>query len=169
MTRSTLSAAIFACALAATAASAQVTPAANFTDMWWNPAESGWGINFTQHAATNKAFVVWYTYDPREAETTTPESTDFKPMWVVLPDSTWTSPTTMTGAVYVTNGTPFSQAWNPAAFSAQQVGTFTFSFTDASNGVFTWNITPPGGLPSNNPAFGLPSYSGSKTITRQLF
>lgn len=166
MKRTFLAAAALAWALPA---AAQSVPAANFTDMWWNPSESGWGLNITQHAATNKAFVVWYTYDPREADTSTAEPTDFKPLWIVLPDSTWTSSMSMTGAAYVTRGTPFPQGWNPAAYEAQQVGTFTFNFSDANNGTFTWNISPPAGLASTNPAFGLPAFTGSRAITRQAF
>ncbi len=167
MTRTALASLLLVAALPA--AAQQAVPAANFTDMWFNPNESGWGINFTQHAATNKAFVVWYTYDPREAEVSTAETTDFKPLWVVLPDSNWITPTTMTGTVYVTNGTPFAQPWNTANNGVQSVGTFTFSFSDANNGTFTYNISPPGGLAAGNPAFGLPAYTGTKTITRQPF
>lgn len=166
MTRHALAAVLFALALPA---AAQVTPAANYTDMWWNPNESGWGISIAQHTATNKVFAVWYTYDPREQDFTTPETTDYKPLWIVLPDSNWTSPTTFTGNVYVTTGTPFSQAWNNASLAVQQVGTFTFTFGDSSNGTFAYNITPPAGLASSNPAFGLPTFSGVKAITRQAF
>ena len=31
----------------------QSVPAANYTDMWWNPSESGWGISFAQHAGSD--------------------------------------------------------------------------------------------------------------------
>jgi len=34
-------------------AAAQSVPAANYSDMWWNPGESGWGISITQHPSTN--------------------------------------------------------------------------------------------------------------------
>jgi len=166
MTRLSLATALFALALPA---AAQVTPAANYTDMWWNPNESGWGISLAQHTATNKVFAVWYTYDPREQEFATLDSTDYKPLWIVMPDSTWTSPTQFTGNIYVTTGTPFAQAWNSASLAVQQVGTFTFAFSDSSNGTFTYSITPPSGLSSSNPAFGLPTFSGVKVITRQTF
>jgi hypothetical protein len=43
-------------------AGAQVVPAANYTDLWWNPSESGWGVSIVQHAS-NKMFAVWFTYD----------------------------------------------------------------------------------------------------------
>jgi hypothetical protein len=48
-------------------AAAQVVPAANYSDIWYNASESGWGVTFTQHAA-NTVEAVWYTYDPREPD-----------------------------------------------------------------------------------------------------
>ena len=150
-------------ACAALSAQAQSTPAANFTDMWWNPAESGWGISFTQHAATNQVFAVWYTYDPREQGAGGQD----KPLWIVMPGGTWTSPNTITGTAYVATGVPFNQGGsNPRN---NPVGSFTFTFSNASNGVFSYNIAPPPGLAQSDPAFNLPSMSGTKNITRQSF
>lgn len=153
-------AAALALSLAALCANAQTTPAANYTDMWWNPGESGWGVSFVQHQSTHQVFAVWYTYDPRE-----PSSGQFKPLWIVMSGGTWTSPTTITGPVYVTNGVPFNQ---PGGKTAQnQVGSFTFSFSNASTGTFTYSI---GGAGSgNDPGAGLPAFSGTKSITRQSF
>ena len=34
---------------------------ADFTDLWWNPSESGWGLSLVQHP-TRAMFGVWYTY-----------------------------------------------------------------------------------------------------------
>ena len=150
-------------ACAALSAQAQSTPAANFTDMWWNPAESGWGISFTQHAATNQVFAVWYTYDPREQGAGGQD----KPLWIVMPGGTWTSPNTITGTAYVATGVPFNQGGsNPRN---NPVGSFTFTFSSASSGVFSYNIAPPPGLAQSDPAFNLPSMSGTKNITRQSF
>jgi hypothetical protein len=147
-------------------AAAQSVPAANYSDMWYLPSESGWGVSFVQHAATNKVYAVWYTYDPREPDATAVGN--FRPMWVVLAGGgTWTSPTTYTGPVYVTNGVPFNQGGSNT--KVNPVGTFTFSFSDASNGTFTYNIAAPAGIPSTDPAFGLPSFSGTRNITRQSF
>ena len=148
-------------------AMAQSVPAANYTDIWWNPSESGWGVTFTQHPATNQVFAVWYTYDPREGDPSTPGN--YKPLWIVMSGGTWTSPTSLTGNVYVTTGTPYAQGWNPSALGVQQVGSFTFSFSSSSTGSFSYNIAPPGGLAQNNPAYGLPSFSGTKAIQRQSF
>jgi hypothetical protein len=158
--RSLTFAALLALALPA---AAQAVPAANYTDMWWNPGESGWGISFAQHAGTNQVFAVWYTYDPREPAS----SGRSKPLWLVMPGGTWTSPTRITGTAYATNGVPFNQSGssprnNPA-------GTFTFDFSSASSGTFTYNIAPPPGLASTDPAYNLPAMSGSKAIERQVF
>ena len=145
---------------------AQVTPAADYTDMWYLSSESGWGVSFTQHAGTNQVFAVWYTYDPRTADASGPGR--FKPLWIVMPGGTWTTPTSVTGPVYITNGTPFSQS-SAAATAATQVGSFVFSFSGTSNGTFSYNIAPPSGLSPSDPAFGLPAFSGTKSITRQSF
>jgi hypothetical protein len=156
-----------ACALLAFAlpVAAQSVPATNYSDMWYLPAESGWGVSFLQHSGSNQVFAVWYTYDPREPDPASPGN--FRPMWIVMAGGAWTSPTTISGPVYILNGTPFSQSGSNR--SINQVGTFAFSFSDASNGTFTYNIAAPAGLPSTDPAFGLPSFSGTKSISRQSF
>jgi hypothetical protein len=160
MFRTLIAATLLAAALPA---GAQSTPATNYSDMWWNPSESGWGISFTQHGSSNQVFAVWYTYDPREPGT----SGQSKPLWIVMPGGAWTSPTSITGRVYVTNGIPFNQPGsNP---QVNQVGTFTFNFSSATNGVFSYDIAPPAGLSPYDPAFNLPAMSGAKSITRQGF
>ena len=145
---------------------AQSVPAANYSDIWWNPSESGWGVTFTQHSATHQVFAVWYTYDPREPDSSSP---GYKPLWLVMSGGTWNTPTSLTGDVYVTNGTPFAQGWNANSLAVTRVGSFTFTFSSTSTGMFAYNIAPPVGVPSGNPAFGMPSFSGTKTIQRQGF
>lgn len=163
MIRKFLAAAFFATAFPAMA---QSVPAANYSDIWWNPNESGWGVTFTQHA-NNQVFAVWYTYDPREPDPSS--SGNFKPLWIVMSGGTWTSPTSLGGDVYVTNGTPFAQGWDPNSLMVDRVGTFTFTFSSSSTGSFSYSIAAPAGLASNHPAFGLPSFSGTKPIQRQSF
>ena len=167
--RRTLIAIVLAAALPA---AAQSVPAANYTDMWWNPSESGWGISFAQHSGggqSNQVLAVWYTYDPRDPDTSTGATTDFKPLWLVMPGGVWSTPTSITGDVYVTNGTPFAQSWNNSSLGVQKVGTFTFTFSSTASGTFSYNIAPPAGLASTNPAFGLPALTGAKSIQRQTF
>ena len=159
--------------VAALPAAAQVAPTRDYTDMWFNPNESGWGISVRQKrpvgGSVDAMFSVWYTYDPRTSDTTTSGAGDFAPLWFVMPGGTWTSPTTYTGGMYVVRGTTFSQAWVSCNTCATLVGSYTFNFTDASNGTFTYAVTPPSGVASTDPAFGLSSFSGVKTITRQPY
>ena len=164
MIRKTIAAMLVALALPA---AAQSVPATNYSDIWWNPTESGWGVTFTQHTGTNKVFAVWYTYDPRAADPAS--SGNFKPLWLVMPGGTWTTPTQLTGPVFVTVGTPFAQTWNPNAITNTEVGTFTFGFASNSTGTFSYNIAAPAGLASTAAGFGMPSFSGTKQIERQPF
>jgi hypothetical protein len=176
MIRRLLAATIVAAALPA---AAQSTPATNYTDLWDNSAvpgstpcpggESGWGITFTQHTS-NAVEAVWYTYDPRQADSVTPGN--FKPLWLVMPGGTWTSPTVFTGDMYVTLGTPFGSPWgfggsNPP-LPVTKVGTFTFTFTSSGVGTFQYNVAPPAANVANSsdPAFNMPSFSGTKPICR---
>ena len=160
-----LTVAVLAFATLSLPAAAQVTPAANYTDMWYLPAESGWGVSFTQHTGSNQVFAVWYTYDPRTPDPSAPGS--FKPLWIVMAGGTWTTPTSITGPVYVTNGQPFNQTGSNTQLTS--VGTFTFTFSSAQAGTFAYNIAAPAGLAASDPAFGLPSMSGTKSIQRQSF
>ena len=161
MIRRILALALFAAALPA---AAQSVPATNYTDLWFNPQESGWGVAFTQHPS-GQAYAMWYTYDPREPDPTSPGN--FKPLWVVMSGGNWTTPTTITGPVYVLNGTPFFQSGSNR--TQTQVGSFTIRFTDASHAEFTYNIAPPPGLAASDPAFGLPTLTGTKQMERIQF
>jgi hypothetical protein len=154
--------AAIACA-ATLCAAAQATPAANYTDLWFNPNESGWGLSFTQHAGSNQAYAVWYTYDPRETGSTG----NNKPLWIVMTGGTWTSPTTITGTAYVANGMPFNQPGSNLRITP--VGSFTVNFTTASTAQFSYNISAPSGLSPADPAYNLPNMSGTKSIQRQSF
>ncbi len=149
-------------------AAAQSVPSTNFSDMWWNPSESGWGVSLVQHPS-HRVYAIWFTYDPREAEAATPGTADYKPLWIVMNGGTWTSPTTLTGEAFVTHGTPFFQPWNGGNLRLTPVGTFTFNFSSASSGTFSYRIAPPAGIDPGDPAYGLPALSGTKPIQRQSF
>ena len=114
----------------------------DYSDLWWNPAESGWGLNIIQHASRN-IFAVWYTY-----------GIDARPTWFTVPGGTWTSTNTFTGAVYATSGPAANGAFDPARVRANPVGTATLTFSDANNGTWTYDIN---------------GTSGTKVISRQPF
>lgn len=163
MIRRFLAAVCFA-ALPALAQTPPIVPATNYSDLWWNPAENGWGVTITQHPST-QIWAIWYTYDPRYPDSTAPGN--FKPLWINMPGGRWTSPTSLTGDVYVTAGEPY---FNTGKATGQtRVGTFTFNFTNAQTGTFTYNISAPPGLASTDPAFGLPNMAATKPIERIPF
>jgi mono/diheme cytochrome c family protein len=104
-------------------------PQFNYSDLWWNPAESGWGFNIIQHG-TGVLFCVMFTY-------TSPGV----PMWYVVPGGTWTSSTTFTGDVYQVTGTAASiTPFVGSASSATKVGTATLLFTAESTANLTMNV-----------------------------
>ncbi|HEX4782665.1 MAG TPA: cytochrome c [Usitatibacter sp.] len=101
-------------------------PLFDYSDLWWNPGESGWGLNIVQHPSGN-IFAVMYTYDAPD-----------RPMWYVMPGGTWSASTVFTGALYRVTGSPASLAFKGG--DVVQVGTATFSFSDASNGLLTYTV-----------------------------
>jgi cytochrome c553 len=121
-----------------------VGPAFNVTAMWWaEQAESGWGMSAIQ-SATNKVFVVVYTY-----------AADGRSTWFVLPDSTWTTPTSLTGKLYQTTGPAFNAVpFDGTRVGVTAVGTLTMNFSDANNA--TLNYTVNGAVVS-------------KIVTRQVY
>jgi hypothetical protein len=119
-------------------------PAYDFTDLWWNPSESGWGLNLIQHP-NSIIFAIWYTYDAAGKMT-----------WYHVPTGNWTSSTTYTGTLYAVAGPPFSAAtFNPSQVKRTAVGIATLTFTSATTGTWSYAIDGAG--------------SGSKTISRLLF
>ncbi|MGE5097896.1 MAG: c-type cytochrome [Betaproteobacteria bacterium] len=118
-----------------------IVPAFDFTDLWWNDAESGWGLNLMQHASGN-IFGVMYTYEAPN-----------RPLWLVIPGGTWTSTLTFTGAMYRVTG-PLASAFDPSKVNVQPVGTATIAWSDRDHGVFS---------------FTLNGTTVTKTITRQPF
>jgi len=102
------------------------TPGFDYSDLWYNPDESGWGLNIVQHPSGN-IFAVMYTYDAPN-----------RPMWYVMPGGTWSSSTVFKGALYRVTGSPASLPFKTGEVT--QVGTATLSFSDASSGSLTYTV-----------------------------
>ena len=101
-------------------------PLFDYTDLWWNPIESGWGFNIIQHPS-NVIFGVIYTY-----------AAPNRPMWYVLPGGAWTSSTTFTGTLYRVTGSPGSVPFK--AGDVTEVGTATLLFNGANNATLTYSV-----------------------------
>jgi len=120
-------------------ATGTIAPAVDYTDIWWNPAESGWGMAMAQQYGIT--FLAWYVYD----------STG-KPTWQVA--TCTMSGSSCSGTLYRTTGPAFGPAFDPNAVQATAAGTITVTFTDANNAVLSYTV---GGV------------TATKNVTRQLF
>ena len=101
-------------------------PQFDYSDIWYNPNESGWGFNLIQHAS-NQVFGVMFTYD-----------TPNRPMWFVLPGGTWNTNTSFSGTLYRVTGSAANAAFKAGDVIA--VGSATLDFTDASHGSITYTV-----------------------------
>ncbi|CAN5163310.1 hypothetical protein BH11PSE11_BH11PSE11_17910 [soil metagenome] len=115
----------------------------NYSGIFNNPNESGWGISIAHHVTPNNIiFAAWYVYDATG-----------KPTWYVIP-SCPVSGASCNGDVYKTTGTPLGQAWNPATLTAVKAGVGGLSFSDQNNASFSYTID---------------GVTGVKNITQQIF
>ncbi len=114
-------------------------PAVNFSDIWWNAGESGWGIAVTQQYGI--AFLAWYVYDASG-----------KPTWLVATCAM--TGNSCSGPLYRTSGPAFGPTFNPSMVQATAVGTLNVNFTDANNAALDYTVD---------------AVSGSKWVTRQVF
>ena len=101
-------------------------PEFDYTDLWWNANESGWGFNIIQHASHN-IFGVIYAYD-----------TPNRPMWFVLPGGTWTSSTTFTGKLYRVTGSPGNMDFKPG--DVTELGDLVLLFTDRDHATLDYTV-----------------------------
>jgi hypothetical protein len=112
----------FACALAAAPVSAQT----DYTDIWWNPLESGWGVNLVQ--ASDFIFATFFVYGPTG-----------QPVWYTG-ELTGSANGAWVGPLYVSTGTYFGANWNATEHSTRQVGIATFVPTSDVSGTLTYSV-----------------------------
>jgi hypothetical protein len=97
-------------------ASGSLDPQQNNSDLWWNPNESGWGLNIIQHGS-GIIFATWFNYGP-----------DSKPIWYVIPEGQWTRASEYRGPIYRTTGPEVGGTFNAAAVTRTLVGNAILSF-----------------------------------------
>ena len=108
--------------------SSATTVSTEYTDMWWVPEESGWGVNIVQQGDT--LFVTIFVYDAQG-----------NPAWYVAPATTFQGASTFTGPLYTTTGPWFAGGpLDPSKVGTTQAGTATFQALDASRATFTYTV-----------------------------
>lgn len=91
-------------------ASAQAA-ATDYTDIWYIPAEAGWGVNVVQ--SDTFMFITFFIY-----------GADGKPTWFTGQVTTQDAGTTFNGTLYSTTGTYYLPPW--VGFSGGPAGTVSF-------------------------------------------
>ncbi|MBL0141824.1 MAG: hypothetical protein IPP91_07070 [Betaproteobacteria bacterium] len=104
----------------------------DFTDLWWNPAESGWGMNVIQQDET--LFLTFFLYGP-----------DNTARWYVASSVKPTIPqpsnaTRFTGALYRTTGPWFGGTFNPVDVGRTEVGAVTVTFDSSDTATLSYTI-----------------------------
>ena len=95
-----------------------VTASTDYSAIWWNAAESGWGMNVIQQEQI--LFITLFVYGPNNAPTWLVSSANFV-------SANGAGDRTYTGDLFATTGTPYAVTpFNTGAVTAQAVGTITF-------------------------------------------
>jgi hypothetical protein len=99
-----------------------------YTDLWWNPAESGWGINLNHQ--NDIIFATWFTYGANNANA-----------WYVMSDLRRQADGSFTGSIFQTTGVPFNQINGASSTrSVNNVGNATLRFSSAGAGTFSYTV-----------------------------
>ncbi len=96
----------------------------NYTDLWWNDTESGWGINFNHQG--NILFGTLFTYDR-----------DGRPLWLVMSNGARQADGSFRGELYRTTGPAFNAVPFTGA-AAIPVGTMSVAFPTLDTGTLTY-------------------------------
>jgi hypothetical protein len=98
------------------------------TDIWWNPAEPGWGLQMVNTGTF--VFATGYIY-----------GVNGEPLWVTGELSRIAADlVTFTGPLYITTGPYFGGPFNPNAVNSRRVGTMTFVLNTVSVGQLTYTV-----------------------------
>jgi hypothetical protein len=117
--------------LAAVPPAFATTATVNFSDLWWNPAEAGWGATIAQQA--DVMFIAFFVYgDARQ------------PTWVTatlsrqgtLADGS----VVFEGDLYQTSGPSFDGPFDPSSVVYRKAGTATFRSATGTTATLTYSV-----------------------------
>ena len=100
------------------------TNTSDITDMWWVPAESGWGVNIILQNGV--AFATFFVYD-----------TNHNPVWYTA-ELHYQGNFVWSGGLYATTGPWFGGPFSPNTI--RQAGTATFSLPSQNQGNLTYSV-----------------------------
>ena len=126
-----LRAAIFAAAIGASALAAATPVGVNYTDLWANEQEPGWGLSIDQQ--NDVLFGTLFIYGKGSQASWYSVTFAFNsigPNGVV----------SYTGPLYETTGPALGQPYDPSLLRYRQVGSATIEFGDAAHAILTYTI-----------------------------
>ena len=98
----------------------------NYQGIWWDAAESGWGINFAHQG--DQIFATWYTYDASG-----------RAWWLsMLAARTTSAGNAYAGTINVDRGPPFNDYVGMGVPTS--VGSGTLTFADINDGTFAYTV-----------------------------
>ena len=115
-------------------------PPVDYTDMWWNPSESGWGMAITHQY--NNILLLWYVYDDTG-----------RPMWYVASNCLVVG-NQCSGTLYRTTGPAFGTVFDTRQISVFAVGSATLTFETPNQALLSYTVD---------------GVKGSKMIVREVF
>lgn len=101
-------------------------PTRDYTGQWDLSSESGRGLSMFQF--NQLLFALWFVYDGQG-----------RAAWYQL-DPAWTGVDVASGRVVKWTGSPWGPTYNPDARQLTNVGTFTLTFTSATQANFSYNV-----------------------------
>ena len=111
----------------------------DYSDLWWNPQESGWGVAIDHQAA--QMFLTWYVYE------------EGKPVWYYVADCV-VAATGCAGTLYRASGPGYAVGFDPSHVHSVAVGSASVSFSDPNTATLSYSI---GGI------------TGARALTRYRF
>jgi hypothetical protein len=133
----------------------------DYSDLWWNPAESGWGMALQRQG--DVMFAALYVYDAQGASD-----------WYVASDvrPANSAKTSWSGSLYRTSGPGFAGAYD-GAVTVDVAGSINLEFSAADSGVLTYTVRgvstrrPVARMVLAAPALAGTYYGGITTLAEQ--
>lgn len=108
---------------------ARASSGTNFSDQWWNPNESGWGLSVLQQA--DVLFIDLFVYGPDNRPTWYTAAAYFQPQ---------SGRTLFSGDLVATTGPWFGAFFNPVAVFPRTVGTIQFDASSTDFATLTYSV-----------------------------
>lgn len=102
------------------------TATTDVSDLWWNPSESGWGMQLVQN--NGFVFATLFVY-----------GADGKPTWFTAPLN-YTGSFVWSGPLYANTGPWYAGPFNPSQVGVRQAGVLTFQLASIGNGTVVYTV-----------------------------